>query len=111
MAEKSLPVWLLVGANGSTTWDWYISHPTDLERVLGVVSASAIPLSRQLACAKRTVERERKRMAKMQAQGTPFNRFAWEAEIGNMDAIVITLEKLAMLEEISNEMRQTEFPK
>lgn len=65
-----------------------------------------IPLSRQLACAQRTVERERKRMAKLELSHTQFNRHAWLAEIANMEAIVETLERLTWFEEVSEEIKR-----
>ena len=40
------------------------------------MSDPRIPMTRQLACAKRTVERERKRLGRLQEQGKPINRFA-----------------------------------
>ena len=64
-----------------------------------------MPLKRQLACAQRTIERERKRMARLTVNGTPFNKHAWEAELLNMEAIVGTLEKCLMLEQVGDQMK------
>jgi hypothetical protein len=64
-----------------------------------------IPLANQLACARRQVDRMRKRYAERLRQGGSFNRHAADAEIANMEAICQTLEKLRDLEDVSEEMK------
>ena len=68
----------------------------------------SVPIQRQLDCAKRTVERERRRLNRLVATGQRVNRFAWEAELKNMEAIVETLDRQVALESVSEEMKLTE---
>lgn len=65
-----------------------------------------ITLTNQLACIRRQTAKMRERMQKKLRAGEQINRHAWENEIKNMEAICASLEKLVMLEEVSEEMKK-----